>query len=104
MAEDAPGRPTGAARRSDSSQPVAVYNRWCKGCSICVDSCPWKVLELSSEGKAVIVHPDKCTRCRLCEVLCPDFAITVFPKKEKVADKTEGDGSEGEPVAKGRSK
>ncbi|MCL4534517.1 MAG: 4Fe-4S dicluster domain-containing protein [Bacteroidetes bacterium] len=104
MAQGAPGRPTGAVRRGDSSQPVAVYNRWCKGCSICVEFCPQKVLELSSEGKAIVARPEKCTRCRLCEVLCPDFAVTVSPKQEKASVESEPDGPEGEPVAKGRAK
>lgn len=25
----------------------------------------------------LVKHPDKCTRCMLCELQCPDMAITV---------------------------
>ncbi len=106
MAQGAPERPAGPRRRPDSAQPVAVYNRWCKGCGICIEFCPRKVLDLSAEGKAVAARPDQCTRCRLCEVLCPDFAITVLPKKKaepEVATGTEEEVPEGEPLARGRT-
>jgi len=32
------------------------------------------------EGLPVLI-PEKCTQCGLCELRCPDFAITVRPKK-----------------------
>ncbi len=103
MAQSAPITPTGAKRRQDSPQPVAVFNRWCKGCGICVEFCPRKVLELTAEGKATVVHAEKCTRCRLCEVLCPDFAITVSPKKKAEEKQTEPTVVNGEPMAKGQA-
>ena len=55
----------------------------CKGCGICVELCPRKVFEWSKELSEkgvhypVPVHTDKCVRCKLCELLCPDFAIAV---------------------------
>jgi 2-oxoglutarate ferredoxin oxidoreductase subunit delta len=98
MAQAMAGGPPGPTRRAEPSPPLAIYNRWCKGCGICVEFCPWKVLQLSAEGKAFVASPEKCTRCRLCEVLCPDFAITVTPKTEAPPPITTG----GEPVARGR--
>ena len=50
---------------------------WCKGCGICVMVCPKKVLGQDERGKAVVDDPDNCIKCRLCELSCPDFAITV---------------------------
>jgi 2-oxoglutarate ferredoxin oxidoreductase subunit delta len=28
-------------------------------------------------GKCVAARPDDCIKCMLCELRCPDFAITV---------------------------
>lgn len=58
--------------------PVKLFNSWCKGCGICVAFCPTKTLGISPiTGKCVIVLPEACTKCGLCELRCPDFAITV---------------------------
>ena len=55
---------------------IKVFEKMCKGCEICVEFCPVKILEL--KGLVVTVNnPDKCTKCFLCEKRCPDFAITV---------------------------
>lgn len=69
------------AARAEAAEPVVVYNRWCKGCNICVAFCPTKVLEMGDEGVALVARPEKCTRCGLCELHCPDFAITVRRKE-----------------------
>ncbi len=71
------------AKVEGETPKVLVYDRWCKGCGICVEFCPRKVLRLSEAGKAEVVAADRCTRCGLCEMLCPDFAITAPEKDEK---------------------
>lgn len=60
---------------------IEIKSAFCKGCSICVAFCPTQVLAMK-EGKAVVVHLDKCTTCYFCELRCPDFAIAVFPAEE----------------------
>ena len=60
---------------------VAIYPAWCKGCGICVAFCPAKVLELRTDGKAHVVRESECVNCGFCELHCPDFAISVTPKK-----------------------
>jgi 2-oxoglutarate ferredoxin oxidoreductase subunit delta len=100
MVQVAPEVSSESAHRRGATPPLAVYNRWCKGCGICVAFCPRKVLQLNPMGKSFLAHPEKCTRCRLCEVLCPDFAITVSPKPEAPPVPV----TEGEPVARGRAK
>lgn len=56
---------------------IVISETLCKGCSICVDFCPTNVLEL--RGKVVAVkNLEACTRCQLCDLRCPDFAIQVF--------------------------
>jgi 2-oxoglutarate ferredoxin oxidoreductase subunit delta len=55
----------------------------CKGCGVCVEMCPRKVFEWSKELSEKGVHypvpvnAEKCVKCKLCELLCPDFAIAV---------------------------
>ncbi|MGB9700243.1 MAG: 4Fe-4S dicluster domain-containing protein [Thermodesulfobacteriota bacterium] len=66
---------------------IDINPQWCKGCYICVEICPQKVLgkaaEISEKGfqQVVVVYPEKCTRCLQCEMLCPDLAINVEVKK-----------------------
>ena len=56
---------------------IVISAERCKGCAICVDFCPTKVLEM--KGTIVAVkNLEACTRCQLCDLRCPDFAIQVF--------------------------
>ena len=68
---------------------VHIINERCKGCSFCVEYCPKDILELSSEFNAkgyhppIVVDPENCVHCQLCEMLCPEFAIYVILQDEK---------------------
>ena len=63
----------------------------CKGCGLCVESCPPKCLLLTPELSSYGVHPahytgENCTGCGICFYCCPEpGAITVYrvaaPKK-----------------------
>ena len=59
----------------------------CKGCAFCVEYCPKDVLEMSEEFNTKGYHPPKvikeadCVNCRLCEMLCPEFAIFCTKKE-----------------------
>ena len=56
----------------------------CKGCGLCVEACPKKLIALS-HGKlnAKGYHPaemtdqSKCIACAFCATMCPDCIITV---------------------------
>lgn len=62
---------------SSKKQPdIRVKLEWCKGCGICVAFCPKNVLEMEG-GKVKVARPEDCIDCKLCELRCPDFAITV---------------------------
>jgi Pyruvate/2-oxoacid:ferredoxin oxidoreductase delta subunit len=76
----------------------------CKGCGLCVESCPPKSLELAPELNAYGVHPARytgqgregheCTGCGICFYCCPEpGAIVVYrlaPPPKAVAVRQEG--------------
>ena len=72
---------------------IIVDETYCKGCALCVHYCSKKVLGLSqrqnSKGYAIphAVDPESCTRCRICERMCPEFALTVEKERSKEASK-----------------
>ena len=56
----------------------------CKGCALCVISCPKKLIALNSDKiNKKGFHPAKiddissCTACKMCAVMCPDIAIKI---------------------------
>ena len=57
--------------------PVQVKSEWCKGCGICYELCPKKVLDKDHLGKVVVKNPDACIKCRICEEHCPDYCIKI---------------------------
>jgi len=56
---------------------VTVFPNWCKGCDLCIEFCPMGVLGRGEDGRVKVLHGEKCTACRWCELHCPDFAIFV---------------------------
>ena len=63
---------------------VTFRTERCKGCGLCVDVCPRKILALAPaalNGKgyhpAVIVDQEKCIACAMCATMCPDCVIKV---------------------------
>ena len=63
---------------------VEVDQDECKGCGLCVESCPAQALELSAELNHYGVRParqkaDVCSGCGICYYVCPEpGAITVY--------------------------
>ena len=66
---------------------IVVDKERCKGCGVCVASCPCDVLALSVEVNnkgyrmCMMAHPDACTGCASCAIICPDSCITVYRQK-----------------------
>lgn len=64
---------------------LEIDERRCKGCELCIDVCPKKVIVLSAKLGPSGHYPalfretgDHCTACRLCVIVCPDIAITLY--------------------------
>jgi 2-oxoglutarate ferredoxin oxidoreductase subunit delta len=71
-----------------SKTDIDFDDRFCKGCALCIHYCTQKILEMSSETNTkgyripCVSDSEKCTRCRICEQICPEFAITVKEAQE----------------------
>lgn len=66
---------------------IEVDTARCKGCDLCVKSCPFDVLSMSKEVNtkgytyAYMSTPDNCTGCASCGLVCPDGCIKVYKIK-----------------------
>jgi 2-oxoglutarate ferredoxin oxidoreductase subunit delta len=66
---------------------IVIDYEHCKGCELCVVSCPTEVIamakEVNSKGYyyAYPVNPDVCNGCANCAIVCPDGVITVYKTK-----------------------
>ncbi len=84
--------PSGALVRLDPESPGVVDQEKCIGCEFCVQVCPFGVIHLAQNGKAII----KCDLCadRLAQGLepacvssCPVGALAFEEMKEDAAQK-----------------
>ena len=90
--EDAPCKavcPSAAIIRETEDGPVTLVRERCIGCNACIVACPFGMIRLSRDGKAVI----KCDLCAdrlarglepLCVASCPSGAIE-FKELDDVA-------------------
>jgi len=70
--------------KKKAAKEVIIDDQFCKGCNLCIEVCPRKVFSGSSKrsrsgySMPQAVNPGKCSVCFLCEMTCPDLAITVI--------------------------
>ncbi|MDP3066048.1 MAG: ferredoxin family protein [Methanobacteriaceae archaeon] len=62
---------------------ITLDKNLCKGCNICTEFCHQHVYEesLTLDKKGVYVpnpkNVERCTKCQICSLMCPDQAIEV---------------------------
>ncbi len=62
---------------------VVIDTEACKGCDLCIDACPPKVLVMTTHtvnarGYRYPVLVPGCTGCKACSQICPDFVFQVY--------------------------
>ncbi|MFB3896648.1 MAG: ferredoxin family protein [bacterium] len=63
---------------------VVIDKERCKGCELCINACPLKLLVMSDDLNiagyhyALMTDDEKCSSCALCGTVCPDVAITIY--------------------------
>lgn len=63
---------------------VVFFLSWCKQCEICVAFCPRDALRMNDQQYPYLAYPERCNLCGICEVMCPDLAITI-PARHRVS-------------------
>ncbi len=73
-----------AVPAKDLKAKVVFTEERCKGCGLCVLTCPRKLLvvsqRLNNQGYPVaeLTKPEECNGCALCAEMCPDVVIEVW--------------------------
>lgn len=63
-----------------------IDNDKCKGCEICINVCPKKLLTMSDEVNSSglhfveILNAEDCVGCKNCAIICPDSVFSIFEK------------------------
>ena len=67
---------------------LTIDKELCKGCYLCISSCPQKVIRISNRLNQQGYYPAEfkenqekgksCVACALCATICPDVAIEVY--------------------------
>ena len=75
--------------KSSDRGDVIITSHLCKGCSLCINACPPKVLvqgkELNRQGYYAVTYTGSgCTGCGICKRTCFYFAIDIKEGKAVV--------------------
>ena len=63
---------------------ITLDDRFCKGCNLCIQVCPHRLFvqgeKRSRAGYRMpeVTRAEECSNCLLCEMTCPDLALTVL--------------------------
>ncbi len=75
-----------ARKFEDDSKSWERFPEYCKGCGLCIITCPVKAISFSDElnflgTNLTKVDLNKCIACGKCQQICPDGAIKVIKKR-----------------------
>lgn len=63
---------------------IKIREERCKGCGLCVNACPKKIIAFASYtnskgyNPATLTDEQACTGCGSCYAFCPDICIEVY--------------------------
>lgn len=78
----------GCGFETEGLAEVSINQDRCKGCGLCVWTCPYQVLELADNFNihgyqpAFARNPEKCRGCAWCALICPDAAVEIAKGRE----------------------
>ncbi len=56
---------------------LTTFRGWCKGCDLCIESCPVGILALGEDQRIEVRDISRCVFCGICAVRCPDFVFVL---------------------------
>jgi 2-oxoglutarate ferredoxin oxidoreductase subunit delta len=77
-----------ASPKNKAAKEIIIDDQFCKGCNLCMEVCPRKVFTQSSKRSRAgysmpqAAEPAKCSVCFLCEMTCPDLALTIIEESQ----------------------
>jgi len=79
--------PTAAIQRQEADGPVLIDQERCIGCKYCLAVCPFGVIDVSNDGRAVVkcdlcIERTKVGREPACVEACPTKALKLVSEKE----------------------
>ena len=86
----------GQVKHYQADYRLTTAPKLCKGCNICVTSCPTNTLALDQATKIIVKDTNTCVFCGMCEARCPDFAIWI---QRGASDRARVFAKEGAPVS-----
>lgn len=67
--------PPTPVRYEQGDAALLAIREWCKGCDLCIRSCPTGILSLADDGRIQVEDISRCIFCGICAARCPDFVF-----------------------------
>ena len=64
-------------RHLQGDAALVTVRSWCKGCDLCIKSCPEQILFLADDDRIDVSDMSRCIFCGICAVRCPEFVFTL---------------------------